>query len=293
MVRGAEWKRLGSVVMVLGWTSACGSGDDLEPAPPVEQDQFPEAAATSICDGLATCCAGAGQSVDRAACVSQMRSDISIPTVPGMKYEPSLGGQCVADLRTSLSNCFGLDDPPPACEAMFHGTVALGGACTSTSECTQPASGRVTCSFDLATQTSGICTLYPGTPRVALGQFCGATCVTDGTDTLCMSQNSLPGPDAGSCYTDDGLYCDPETLTCAATPQVGEECFTTVFCAAGARCGSSAVCEALKADGQPCAGSDECTGYCLRASGSANGVCASGRERFVPTADQCQEYDLD
>jgi hypothetical protein len=188
--------------------------------------------------------------------------------------------------------------------------------------------GLVTSSPDGGTSAAArTCFVEPPEVHGTLGQGCGMTCTTDGSGETCSMSGSFGSADGGSptptagvaCFTNDGLYCSP-AYTCQRIAEVGsacdgtEGCVTTAYCDTTARvcvargqpgatcsgftcvdtafCGAAGVCEAKKADGQPCtvdAMYPECLGYC-----SASGVCTSGTgtSNFV-IAEACADYDID
>ena len=85
-------------------------------------------------------------------------------------------------------------------------------------------------------------------------------------------------------------YCDTTSRVCVARGQPGAICSGWASCVDTAFCGATGVCEAKKADGQPCsvdAMYPECLGYC-----SASGVCATDTSNFV-NAEACADYDID
>jgi hypothetical protein len=333
MRRYYDWTGMIGAAIALGTVAGgCDGkvGDAVGDGTPVGQEALASTLAKGLCLGLATCCQSIGQAVDVASCEAQIQTQFEFPaTSATIKYDPTLGGQCAADLRSSMASCYSLDDMP-ACEAMFAGTVAPGGACSSSRECAQPASGYASCTPSAAGATS-VCSANSSNQHGALGQTCSGTCTSGGDGSVGCSGVTIPsggdGPPAGSasCYTNDGLYCVSATWTCqplvalgghcteysacvddaqcdTAAAQcvpkaaIGEPCSFSTDCSPGAYCGANRSCQPKKSDGQTCSSGsayDECSGYCLSADEASSGTCASGRERFVPTPTLCQNPKLD
>jgi hypothetical protein len=327
-VGGCGGKVGDTVGMQVGGSGGTG-GDTAGDGTPVELESLPSAVARALCEGLATCCKSIGQVVDVAACQSRMQRQIGFPAASATtRYDPTLGGQCIADIRSAMASCYTLDDTP-ACEAMFAGTVAPGGVCNSSSDCAQPPGGYASCVPSAAGVTS-VCTAGLTDQHGAPGQSCSGTCTSDSNGSAACSGMAVrsgesgPPAGAGSCYTNDRLYCAPETYTCqalvalgghcadysacvdtakcdTATEQcvpkaaLGAACSYSAECSPGAYCDANRTCQTKKSDGQTCdSGSayDECIGYCLSADEASGGICASGRERFVPTPTLCQNPSL-
>jgi hypothetical protein len=170
---------------------------------------------------------------------------------------------------------------------------------------------------------SSVCVVELPTVHGALGQSCSLTCASDASGESCSSSFSAStdgGASMGAanvaCYTNDGLYCssaytcqklsevggscdgyagcvstaycDSTTNLCAVRGEPGATCSGWLSCVDTAFCGATGVCEAKKADGQPCSISyNECLGYCSTARDTGTGTCAAGTEGSLVNADSC------
>lgn len=305
-------------------------GDEVNNAAPVPRESLASAMARAFCEGLANCCQGAGQLVNLAACESfeqdSFRSNFQDLNGPSVQYDPLLGGQCVAEIRSAIAGCYSLHEGYPAsCYAMFVGTIPPGGVCSSSRDCAPPSIGYPLCGTP-GTSPS-VCGTEPSSIPAALGQSCAATCEFESNGrSPCMGSAAAPGAGlppagAGSCFVSDGLYCQADTWTCQQVGQVavggpcydqwgcvdaarcdysalqcvptaalGAACSNSSDCIASAYCDGNGSCQPKKSDGQNCSMADDCTGYCLVAAGATSGTCASGRVRIVPTVAVCQDY---
>jgi hypothetical protein len=219
-----------------------------------------------------------------------------------------------------------------ACARIYVGTKPEGAACQSDEECARPAQGFAYCndgaitSADAGTSSTPVCVVEGPEVHGTVGQGCSMTCTTDGSGESCGASGSFGSADGGSptptpgvaCFTNDGVYCSP-SYTCQRMAEVGGACdlggcvrgaycdSTSRVCVAlgqpgaacsgqtcvdTAFCGTAGVCEAKKANGEPCSVDtmySECLGYC-----SAGGVCATDTGTgYSVNADTCSNYDVD
>ncbi len=187
--------------------------------------------------------------------------------------------------------------------------TCLNGVATSASEC----------DFSSSAPAANACKSIAGSSaeRVKLGEPCNGTCVEDGTGTSCFSEarvsvsgdggltSSGSAPASGSCFMNDGLYCDGNSNSCATqratgsacqsseeckdgfcgpngacSPKAkeGAECTSYDTCAAGLFCDGSR-CTKLSNEGESCASSEQCaTGSCRQ------GTCTSSTDDFLTAA---------
>ena len=161
-------------------------------------------------------------------------------------------------------------DEDPDCEAMFQGTVALGGGCLGDDECEDPGAS---CAGASGTEL-GTCKAPPGAGEPCQNGLCGPglTCRLDEGMLKCVA----PTADGAACDLDidcQSGYCDFQAGICAAPAPVGGACAVNAGCASGYCDVGAGMCAAKKADGAACMTSVECaSGFCDDAAGM--GACA-------------------
>jgi hypothetical protein len=275
---------------------------------------LPAQEAAAICDGLGTCCRSQGFTFDDAACRSVWQVDITnfAPTSTAAKYDANAAGECVAAERSYYAGC-GVAGTVNlgACSRVYIGTIAEGGACADDEECIDPAGGDGYCN---TAGGGGVCATKFPAAHGTLGQGCSGSCARESCGTV------LSGPNV-DCFRTDGLYCSSAN-TCQQLAEVGgpcepapdDSCVSTAYCdsttnlcvarnAVGASCpgwgtcidtafcGASGVCEAKKANGQPCASDVECWAYCDNASSDHGGVrVCRGDLGNLASVDRCTVY---
>ncbi len=314
---GRQFAIVVAVMANLVMTGCGGRAGEATSSPPVSAKAFPDAMAKSFCAGLASCCQSAGQSVDLLACEARMVARINAPTPSStIGYDATKGGQCVAEVRTTLEGCYSMEGVS-SCDHVYVGLVALGGICSNSKECAKPSTGDVRC-------IESNCVATAAEQRGTLGVGCSTSCVSEANGSYCLggaaSTNSTPAG-AATCYSDDGLYCNLDTWTCEALveaggicgssfacvdaarcnmdigqceprPTAGEACESANDCVPDAYCDADHLCQAKKSDGAGCILENECVGYCLKATDADSGSCASGPKQIVPTEALCQNYSM-
>ena len=215
---------------------------------------------------------------------------------PDTTYDPAVAQDCLTVLA-AIRTCDEAAIDDETCGRVYAGTVPLGGACESSSQCEPQADGETTCDF-----MREVCIV---TQRGSDGDPCSATCESQGNGWACSGTGATPGLAEYTdieCWLDDGLYCssdgcaalgalgddcssggrcatgtfcDGTTQVCTEVASVGEACVAAGWsvdssCEPGAYCTTDGVCAAQKVDGQPCDFSDECRGYC------GDGTCLAG-----------------
>ncbi len=196
------------------------------------------------------------------------------------------GGECFDDdecLSDScnipdcgMACCAGVCDPtvaipPPAAVGQSCAQVDCvdGAFCSETNICTaliavgSPCSGGGECTYGAYCTEAGTCADAPGRGQPCpdgecsdIGDRCDTTLPAPTCVALSKRGDACPEGFEGLFACQAPYRCDPTALTCGDPPAVGAAC--TFFCAAGAFCNDADVCEATKADGQPCTGSNEC-----------------------------------
>lgn len=230
-----------------------------------------------VLDALCARAARCGEYPDKATCVAsngklsdmgQVEADVASGKV---KYNGGQVASCLSVYDTvgcSITESENLQ-MPQACQTVFQGTVATGGACYNDEECVSLLCNRGGCG-GVTGCCAGTCESVPVT--VASGGDCGAA------GTTCA----------------DGTYCklDSTSTSATCTPLVaaGQSC-TSLFgqCAGGKVCvsataGGPRTCGSPPAEGQACpegicdVNADTCDGTtntCIRKI-AVGGACPSG-----------------
>ncbi|MDH5493495.1 MAG: hypothetical protein OEY14_16190 [Myxococcales bacterium] len=200
----------------LGMLAGCGSSDG---GGGTALEEIPAVYATAACDKFETCVPvfgpiflGGGTCQDR---IQRMLEDSLLPlweagVVAGtILYDGTLVADCIAAIDAGGCEIFD-SGPPAACQAVFGGTVAPGGACVSSAEC----EGDRICRTDA--MCPGLCA-----DRAIEGESC---------------------VDSESCSA--GLICSNMDV-CTTPALVGESCNGP----SGPPCQSPARCEESSPDG--------------------------------------------
>ena len=282
-------------------TSSCSN--DLE-STYVTQDRFPAAYAQALCTSLQHCCSENTVTFDYGSCTSGWRAYVSAKfTDSAIDFDPRAATTCVALLNSAVDvTCAPAPGSIPAardtCQSIFQGTVALGGACSSDTDCAASDGGPVFCSPSGAGGSDA-----GGTLPLDLPLFDG-TCALG---ALPMAGDPCAGGATDPCGTDGTLYCDPASTTCQMVGAVGAPCSLAVSssCAAGSYCVSIAsgddVCAAAQAIGSACTANQQCdaTGVCDTASTmtciarlGAGSSCSSGEQCLSGACDAERKFCL-
>ncbi|HWB77456.1 MAG TPA: hypothetical protein VG755_20960 [Nannocystaceae bacterium] len=248
--------------------AACGDGSD---HPPVAEDDLPEAIADVICDLQQQC--GCESMIPAEECrptAAQLFEMFFAPAMEaGLTYDADCGGDGVGLYRDI--GCGEIEDAVDenACRPckLYFGGKAVGAACMQVAmvgydDCAQ----GLLCDGEVCVDPCD----RAAEGEACLGRSCAndLTCVVmnDGTEqtSACVRPAKL-GESCMEVFCADDLICDGATVKCVAPPKVGEACNGT--CAEGAWCdvGETTpwLCEAVKAEGQPCVNGEECaSGSC-------------------------------
>ena len=133
-------------------------------------------------------------------------------------FSPAKAGDCIGALTKDTCADFLMSSDPQACVATLAGKVAAGGSCFADNDCSD---------------TADFCSIAVGT--------CGGTC----TAHLAMGTACDLGVN-NECA--NGLYCDPQTLTCASTSSLpplatlGGSCGLNLTTHAFLPCATGLVC---------------------------------------------------
>lgn len=290
---------------VLG--GGCSGSDD--GVTPVTLDKYPQEFANALCDTVAPCCKAASvpyvESTCKSAASDQWAQVIAQSSAAHTTYDPDAAGRCIAAIKKVLASCTETPgDGTAVCDKVFLGTIAVGGACTTSKDCVSPA----ICARDFnnpSLNAAGVCAAPPSSAAHAHeGEACSGNCFTlsNSSSVECENFGTSGGPTvAGSCYVSDGLFCN-DTQTCAKFAKIGETCSTGgcvdgAYCNAGVcaaqidsgscaqaqdACSAKSYCDlgqcfAKKQDHFGCAQSEECaSGICAPPStGSGQGTCGA------------------
>ncbi|MGZ3448254.1 MAG: hypothetical protein ACXVEF_01575 [Polyangiales bacterium] len=241
--------RLSSLVWFV-FASACSSGGSGGGnATPLPEDDYCTRFVDEVCKIIVPCCAGISSPATDASCKSaygaQCQSDRDKAKSNGLAYDAQAAGNCVSAISSYVVDCKSRPASDPvsvalnaACDGVYAGTVANGGACTTSTQCAHPANAMVSC-------VAGKCLIQP---RPKIGEDCGST--------------------TAFVTCEDGAFCDGTTKKCVALPAAGSPCAAVSQCAVGTYCDAAKVCQPKKPVGASCASSNECAGVCTA------GTCA-------------------
>lgn len=320
---------------VQGDLGSADSGDSVSdstpPATPVPLDKLAATAAQILCKANFTTClpedklpfateAGCIAAV-QAADASVFADLIAMVEAGKLKYDPQQAAECLA-LAAATCDEIDLVDGPPACQAVFTGSLANGKPCKYNVECAShycpdvDGCGTVckkripkgsACADDDKCESGSVCfgglcvADTPKGPGAACGEVkCakGLYCSDKGKCTP-LNKKGQPCDLAGSC--ESGLQCllAGDAGQCQPLPKQSEPCSPSIFsdnsvlCAAGLTCfndgGEAGTCEPQAALGAPCTNSSNCGGWdvhCVGAAGSKTCQLLSGK------GGACQPGDL-
>lgn len=261
-------RRLSGLVSVLALCAIALSGcAEEEPEPVIT----PVALIAQQCAQVISCGCGLGSNADVQACIDSLSGSVdnvaNAAEAAGLVYDADCAARQVAfyeELGCSIQNDELVLGASCALSCqLYHGYVGPG------EECTVIADRASTCAAGLDC-VGGICQDVCNNWRLAEG----ATCY-DPID-----------PPTGSCVT--GTHCDiGQTNRCIPTPKRGEPCPGNV-CGEGDFCNTvaqpQAICEGIKAVGEPCLEAGACaTGYCI------NSLCAPYPNVGEPCSGECRD----
>ena len=245
------------------------AGPDAAGPDPVAAEDFASAFAHAYCNGLGSCCSSAGLAHDGAACITTMTAEAEhrfTPAPPLRKYDPLSAGQCIVEVKALWPTCrtspAAENKVKGACDRIFLGTVAVGGACQSDLDCAQASQGPVLCEINvnMPVPPAPICVVDPP------GQL----------DEPCLGgapyDPATPFPHR-TCAP--SLYCDRAVNRCLTRHGEGEDCNSSVLCDSTLWCHSTGpttgACEKVVALGLPCTFNGQCaSGVCYQ------DVCSDG-----------------
>ncbi|MCK5690919.1 hypothetical protein KAI87_16680 [Myxococcota bacterium] len=269
---------------LLGCDSESDSNNDIvnetPVADPVAIEDLPVAYAASACTWFWTCCDSVEQISEldytsEEACIAditgKVEGDLS-DFEPGIAagiiiYSEEDAGACVAAIEAAA--CGGDFEEvfsPPACDATFVGTIAVGDACADSMEC---AGDRSWCD--------------------------------DYTD-VCLAETTVDA--GGSCadnhaYCEAGFFCNQVDI-CTSMPVEGEECYFGT-CAAGFACSYQPdFCVTPFAEGDSCQNDSQCASgfFCIwpdESTALPDGICSVTvpNGSFCRTSESCLSGDCD
>lgn len=218
---------LGMIPGAVGCSADAGAG-------PLTESSFLDSYASAVCERVAPCCGGGVY--DGAHCLGYAVGEIqSVRDGLEKRGEPwqfnlPYAERCLAALQALPNDCSGVPHAD-ACELVYTGTVAVGGACSYPLDCaanTEPLDGARNSCTHLTAGGVNIVTCLRESVR-AVGETCGqiegssiAVCAADG---YCRAGTCLARSDAGgTCPCLDGARCDHATDTCVALSRAGEPC---------------------------------------------------------------------
>ena len=275
-----------------GSSSSSGGGPSGGgPSGPVQSQEFGSVYASTFCSSIAGCCTSAGYPADTASCNSTLRPTVDALTKvyaskPKIRYDAAAAGACVEAYRVALSACTDqalYGQVNAICKGVFRGTVAPGGACSSTQECAPSTAGTATCD-------TGVCGLSDGSisseVHAKVGEACNATCSGDTNSYGCSGSSRMIVPGAGNCWVEDGLYCGSSGL-CEVAPKIGQPCGGYSYCEAAGHCDNGS-CVADSASG-PCSSTEACLApsYCDSSAPTHSCVPRKANAVACNSSDEC------
>ncbi len=122
---------------VLAWLASACSSDAASPQT-IALSDFPDRYAQALCHGVEPCCASAMLPYDATACTNAATDSIIealgiLASRPDAVYDPAAAAECLRELETAIRACS--VDGAHACAYLFTGTLAVGAACTTSSQC--------------------------------------------------------------------------------------------------------------------------------------------------------------
>jgi len=282
------WWGAASLGLLLGaLVPACGGSSTEDPpsAAPIAIEALPRKMADAVCENIAGCCRSANIPFELATCRANreaaFQNELDQASTPERRYNAAGAPACLAALSDFYKQCFQTesDDKISAgCRQMFVGTVALGGACTSSDQCAPAADGFGHClpvPDDL--HAPGVCVAEgpssESTPHGKRGDACNSTCSEVG-GVLCAGQEPAGSPSGTACFVAEGLQCDISSRTCQPLVGLGAPC-RFAGCAAGGYCTRDNACATVKLDGASCESHEECASQrCVFADDATDGRCS-------------------
>lgn len=264
-----------------------GSSETSTPTASVDREDYAQRLAEWLCDDLAACCAGSGQSVDRASCVAVKRKAelhrLASEESHGVRaFDGAVAAECVAALGETPASC-GYERRVERCFQTYDGLAALGEACTTKFQCRGMASGDVGCVNGRCTERLAVgqqCEGLPIEPGLSTCEVCrgdarcrqaasdgnfycyryanlrrgvaGDRCVKD-RDVYAFPPDQSPDQTVvfATCGLDDGLKCGEEGV-CVPLAGVGDPCVLGFDCQEGLRCEDHHACAPGLAAGETC-----------------------------------------
>lgn len=251
-------------LLAIGCGGSDGDGD-------YTLDNICEKMAARQCAAAQPCCESSPIGYDEAGCVAyarqQCEEQVRLVNEGKRTFHAEAVDPCLNALGGMFQKCeltvddlYDLAASTVACGRVFEGTIEIGGACQTDTDCKQPAGADefATCSEE------NKCVL--GHVNVQEGGACG---------------------EFDSCAP--GLYCDfaNGAGTCSKPKEVGADCSSPALlggdCGPGLYCDlSTDTCQPVKGPGEPCETSLECAGY-----GECNGTCGKGLTFPIADSDIC------
>ncbi|MET0595816.1 MAG: hypothetical protein ABW133_24165 [Polyangiaceae bacterium] len=265
----------------MGFVSCGGSAGD---SGPLAQEDFPKAFASAVCDNIGPCCMTEGFPHDAPSCRTNTEADLAESmkdlAAQGAVYDGAAARSCVDAYAKAAKSCGDSKSVEATCDRIFRGTRTNGEPCSGNEQCASR-SCRV-----IEGMTGSRCAPEP-TARVHAkhGDACGWTCEVRGEREACTTVTAS-SPDAGRCYTNDGLFCFP-TGICGIAPRAGDTCKTGSPCADDNFC-VEGTCSPRHGTG-PCTTSDSCnrTAFCDEITKECKPLKALGEP--CSTLTECQE----
>lgn len=192
----------------------------------IDHEDLPGEQVDALCDFYVRCGLAASAELCADLFSDILRGDPNLDAAVengSVEYDPDAAKECIDAVHDlECGSAFLEDAPSDACDKVYQGTVADGGACWIDEQCK---SGYCQAADCMAECCQGTCVAEP--PPAGIGQDC--------SNSGCV----------------DGAYCDFATDTCQPLKQAGGVCFSDQECAQGLECLGD-TCQAGPAEGAPC-----------------------------------------
>jgi hypothetical protein len=213
--------------LLLPLVAACGGGDSTS----VDKTQFGAAFAKAYCTQLFACCAGTSGALTEPTCESRLgaatQTQLDLALAKSTQtYHADSAGDCIAQFNSSNCGAVVVGSASASCNGIVTGNVALGGACTNTTDCVN--GGFCVTS---GSSTTGVCTA-----QVPVGGACFQVHNGGFTGNACAGNGHL----STALASDAGCVCEAPRANGAAcgnsfTNGLDNECASD-YCGANSTC---------------------------------------------------------
>jgi hypothetical protein len=215
----------------------------------IDLEHLPAALVEEQCEAAVHC----GTYPDQATCQAVMAMDVSMAALMAdvsagtVKYDGQSASVCVNAIERQMGMCQrsaqGRLVLPPACDNMFTGTIADGGACLNDQQCVSATCDRSACASTNACCPGACVAPVSAVGTTAVGVACGtngdcvegAFCATGRAASVCTALLAAGQPcdDSTQCVLGTACIVTPSSngaLQCASPPGQGDPCAAPGSC---------------------------------------------------------------